>query len=85
MIKHLITYDMRFFRYIETNLLPAKFAYIGLAAPGDNGSWQKQPKVINYFFHTFYSSLGPILFSVSLLFTKRRPYISGIPILGANK
>ncbi|KAK2981042.1 hypothetical protein RJ640_005934 [Escallonia rubra] len=31
-------------RYINMNNLPAKDAYVGLAAPGDTGSWQRECK-----------------------------------------
>lgn len=33
-------------RYINRRLIPAKSAYIGLAPPGDVGSWQEDTKVI---------------------------------------
>ena len=35
------------FRYINKNTFGAKSAYVGLAAPGEAGSWQWENKVIN--------------------------------------
>lgn len=33
------------FRYMNPNLFAAKFAYVGLAPPGDQGTWQLDAKV----------------------------------------
>lgn len=33
-------------RFTEIEVRPASFAYIGLALPGENGSWQRESKVI---------------------------------------
>lgn len=33
-------------RYINRGLMPAKSAYVGLAPPGDVGSWQSETKVV---------------------------------------
>lgn len=34
-----------FFRYINKKAVPAYFAYVGLASPGEAGSWQRESKV----------------------------------------
>lgn len=34
-------------RYISRKLMIGRFAYVGLAAPGDVGSWQNEAKVIH--------------------------------------
>lgn len=35
-------------RYISRQLIPAKSAYVGLAPPGDVGSWQYEIKVFSF-------------------------------------
>jgi len=45
------------YRYIDDDYLSAKVAYVGLAPPGDVGSWQRECKVtskyINKIKHMF--------------------------------
>lgn len=33
------------FRYVSEDITPANDAYVGLAPPGDVGSWQRECKV----------------------------------------
>lgn len=33
------------FRYIKDSNVPAAYAYVGLASPGEAGSWEKETKV----------------------------------------
>lgn len=39
------------YRYIYNKLIWGGSAYVGLAAPGDAGSWQKESKVNTIFSH----------------------------------
>lgn len=34
-------------RYVSNDYIPANGAYVGLAPPGDVGSWQRECKVIS--------------------------------------
>jgi len=56
------------FRYVSDDYLPASGAYVGLALPGEAGSWQTESKVIPFgaaafwnlgFSHMFFSILLP--------------------------
>lgn len=35
-------------RYVSQDYLPASGAFVGLSAPGEVGSWQRECKVINF-------------------------------------
>ena len=40
-------------RYINKNAVPGNGSYVGLALPGDVGSWQRECKVIlSFSFHS---------------------------------
>ena len=49
--------SIKTYRYIDDDYLSAKGAYVGLATPGDVGSWQRECKVtskyINKIKHMF--------------------------------
>lgn len=38
------------YRYVSKEQIPADGAFVGLAAPGDVGSWQREAKVYTYMF-----------------------------------
>lgn len=42
-----VNFIINFFRYLNKKLMGGQSAYVGLAAPGEVGSWQRESKVIN--------------------------------------
>lgn len=64
-------------RYISDNYIDARYAYVGLAAPGDVGSWQRESKVFHltlFFpsFNSFFAYLIPLFL------------LPGVPILDSS-
>lgn len=52
------TFVIKMSRYVSQDYLPASGAFVGLSAPGEVGSWQRECKVINFLFqfHNEYDS-----------------------------
>lgn len=45
-------------RYVSSDKIPANGAYVGMAPPGDVGSWQRECKVIWIFYSSIQSYLA---------------------------